>query len=79
MYIHGWKISVVSRTSIYEHKFVPSSCPVMYSQRVIVLDSKSYSVVKIRHSRCLHTIDEEKEGLANFLYNLFGVHVKGYK
>lgn len=44
---------------------------VMYTQKVIVLDSKSYSVVKIRHSRCLHTIAEEKEGLANFLLIFF--------
>lgn len=36
----------------------------MFTQRVIVLDTKSYSVVKIRHSRCLHTIAEEKEGLS---------------
>lgn len=49
---------------------------VMYSQRVIVLDSKSYSVVKIRHSRCLHTIVEEKEGLANFVYSLLSGHVR---
>lgn len=34
----------------------------MYSQNVIVLDTTSYSIVKIRHSRCLHPIEEEKEG-----------------
>lgn len=51
----------------------------MYTQKVIVLDSKSYSVVKIRHSRCLHTIDEEKEGLTNFLYNLLSIHVRRHK
>lgn len=34
----------------------------MYTQKVIVLDSKTYSIVKIHHSRCLHQIEEEKEG-----------------
>lgn len=35
----------------------------MYTQNVIVLDTKCYSVIKIRHSHCLHPIEEEREGM----------------
>lgn len=36
----------------------------MFTQKVLVLDKKSYTVVKIRHSKCLLPIYEEKEGFS---------------
>lgn len=37
----------------------------MYVAKVIVYDVKTYSVVQIRHSRCLHTIHEGVVSLTN--------------